>query len=226
MKKIVCALIALMLTLPMAALASDLEITQEAFYVTPYSNYFAGEIFCEITNTTDRIIEITGGTYELFGQDGASIDSGSIYGITPDTIRPGEHAYIYLTKSVKDATSADYIKSYSVNVVGKTAAEKEPEYPLSDVHMEEIEGRTRRMKLVATVTNDTDEPIGDITVVFAVYDAEGALLYAGVTSSLGLSLTPGSSGIMDTELDRDILTALADQGKEPATVVAVAKGLW
>jgi hypothetical protein len=28
------------------------------------------------------------------------------------------------------------------------------------------------------------------------------------------------------ELDRDILTALADQGKEPAAVVAVAKGLW
>lgn len=226
MKKMICALIALMLMLPAAALASDLEITQEAFYVTPFLSYYAGAIYCEVTNTTDRIMEITGGTYELFGADGASIDSGAIYSITPDTIGPGEHAYIYLTKGVKDATSAEYIKSYSVNMVGKTAAEKEREYTITDVRMEASEKRTRGITLSATVVNDTDAPLGDITVVFAVYDADGALLYAAATSTLGLKLTPGSSGIIETQVDRDIVNALADKGIEPASVVAIAKGLW
>ena len=224
MKKIICALIALMLMAPAAALASDLEITQEAFYVTPFLTYYAGEIFCEVTNTSDRIIKITDGQYELLGEDGASLNSGSIYSIYPRTLGPGEKAYFSVTSSVKEADSADYIRSYKVSVVGKPVEEKEPEYEVSDVRMEEKSGIIRGTRLSATVTNDSEEPVPQLYLTFAVFDSDGALLYVGAASSMGLALLPGNSGQMGTDFDRDIMNALHEKGVEPASVVAIATG--
>jgi len=224
MKKIVCALMALALILPTAALAADLEITQEAFYVTPFLNYYAGEIFCEVTNTSDRIMKITDGQYELYDADGASLNSGSIYSIYPHTLGPGEKAYFSVTSGVKDATSAAYIDSYSVSVVGKPVDEKEPEYEVSDVRMEEKSGIIRGTRLAATVTNNSEELPAQLYLTFAVFNGEGKLLFVTAASSMGLALLPGNSGEMGMDIDRDIITALADRGEEMASVVAIATG--
>lgn len=224
MRKIVCALIALMLMAPAAALASDLEITQEAFYVTPFLTYYAGEIFCEVTNTSDRIMRITDGQYELYGEGGANLNSGTIYSIYPRTLGPGEKAYFSVTSSVKDAAKADDIKSYSVSVVGKPIEEKEPEYEVSDVRMEEKTGWINGTRLTAVVTNNSEEPVPQLYLTFAVFDSDGALLYVGAASSMGLALLPGNSGQMGTDFDRDIMNALHEQDIEPASVVAIATG--
>lgn len=93
LRKTLCLIAALALAFSGFALADDLEITQEAFYVTPTLTYYSGQIFGEITNNSDHPMRITDMLYELYDADGSSIASGTIYTIRPRCIAPGERAW-------------------------------------------------------------------------------------------------------------------------------------
>ena len=222
MKKASCLLLIVLLCMPVYALASDLEITQEAFYVTPYSDYYAGELFCEVTNTTERTIKITDGVYEFYDADGVSVASGSIYSFYPQVLGPGEKGWFSVSSGVKEAETADYIQSYSVSVVGKSANEEQFKYELSDVRFELVSGYRDRIYMYATLTNNNDEPEDGFYVIFALYDADGNLIYCDGAASSGIALHPGSVGDMSTSMDNDIFAALKERGVEPAAIEAVA----
>ncbi|MDY2770295.1 MAG: hypothetical protein SOU13_10305 [Eubacteriales bacterium] len=149
MKKVLLITIAIILALPTTALAAGkATVTQEAFYVTPFLGYFAGEIYCEITNTGDKPVKLESGVYEFYDADGESIDSGSIYSFYPRILLPGEKGTAIITSGIKEATEPAYIADYSVSVVGKSAKPEDVlRYPVSFLSSASLRGHWNRFSV-------------------------------------------------------------------------------
>ena len=212
LRKTLCLIAALALAFSAFALADDLEITQEAFYVTPTLTYYSGQIFGEITNTSDHPMRITDMLYELYDADGSSIASGTIYMIRPRCIAPGQRAWFAVSGSVKDAAEPEAIAGYSVTVAGKPADEADLLRSVSDVELSDNTGLIEGKHFGCVVTNDTEETLGNLVAMFALYGEDGALLYAVETSTVGLGLTPGSSGLVTVPFDSSVLKSLIAGG--------------
>ena len=224
MKKVVCLAMVFMLMLSGSAFAAGkAAITQEAFYITPFLDYFAGEVFCEITNTGDKPVRIESGIYEFFDAEGESIDSGSIYSFYPRTLLPGEKGYLSVCSGIEEAVESAFIDDYSVSIVGKSAKEEEViRYPVSDVRMGDYGNYGLYQAFYATVKNDSEAKTGDVSVVFAAYDDEGTLLFNCARSTSGMALLPGSSIEVYGTIDSEILSQLEQDGKAIATITALA----
>lgn len=224
MKKVLLIAIVIIFVLPATALAAGkATITQEAFYVTPFLSYFAGEVYCEITNTGDKPLKLESGVYEFYDADGESIDSGSIYSFYPRTLLPGEKATAIITSGIKEATEPAYIADYSVSVVGKSAKPEDViRYPVSNIRMGEYDPYGMYQAFYATVNNDSSSPTGDVSIVFFVYDASGNILYTCERDTSGMSLLPGNSMDMYCLVDNDILKQLDAVEKSIATITAIA----
>lgn len=224
MKRVLLITIAIILALPTTALAAGkATVTQEAFYVTPFLGYFAGEIYCEITNTGDKPVKLESGVYEFYDADGESIDSGSIYSFYPRILLPGEKGTAIITSGIKEATEPAYIADYSVSVVGKSAKPEDVlRYPVSNIRTSEYDPYGIYQAFYATVNNDSASPTGDVSIVFFAYDANGNILYTCERDTSGMSLLPGSSMDMYCLIDNDILKQLDTAGKGIATIHAIA----
>jgi len=107
MKRLAIILLVLVL-LPVSAFAAGkATVTQEAFYVRPFTTYYAGEIYAEITNTGDKPVIFNGGLVELYDANGDAIESQNLYSCYPAILAPGEKGYLYRTITVKEATEAE-----------------------------------------------------------------------------------------------------------------------
>lgn len=222
-KLLVLSLALLMLLTPVCGLAAgQVSVTQEAFYVTPFLDYHQANLFCEVTNTTNKVMEISSGIYEFYGADEVSIDSGSLYTFLPRVLMPGEKGYIKINETIDEAKEASFIQDYTVSIVAKSADEDAVRYEVSDVGMGEVGDYFKSMGFYATVINNTEKVTQDIVIVFAAYNAEGKLLLCDYSSSYGLGLYPGSKAYMSSTIDSDLLDALKDAKENIATVEAFA----
>lgn len=211
MRRILSVILALLCLIPSCALAAgEATVTQTAFYSLPLLTYWQGCIYAEITNTGDAPVELTGGTYELFGQDGSVIDSGNVYSYYPKILAPGEIGFAIVEKGIQDAASADHIAGGSVQITGKASSEQLRSLPCTAV--QELRGDLIKMPYaICTVTNDTAEMTGgDIGSVIAAYFADGSLAWAAYASSLGIDLHPGSTIDIRALMDEDLLSAAPD----------------
>lgn len=224
MKRLLMLSLALtMLLMPVCGLAAgQVSVTQEAFYVTPFLDYHQANLFCEVTNTTNKVMEISSGIYEFYGADEVSIDSGSLYTFLPKVLLPGEKGYIKISETIDEAKEASYIQDYTVSIVAKSADEETVRYEVSDIGMGEIGDYLKSMGFYATVTNNSEKVTQDIMIVFAAYNAEGKLLFCDYSSSYGLGLYPGSKAYMSRTIDSDLLDALKNANESIATVEAFA----
>lgn len=221
MKKLLIAL--LILCLPTAALAAGkATITQETFYVTPFLDYFAGEIYCEITNTGDKPVKVESGVYEFYDPEGESIASGSIYSFYPRILLPGEVGFCAITEGIDEVASADQIADYSISIVGKSAKDEAVRLPAANPYKDVYGSYGNYQALFATVNNDKEEKLEDVYVAFGAYDENGSLLYCARANTYGIFLLPGSEVEFYTTIDGDILNILEASGKSIASVTATA----
>lgn len=228
MKKWLTVILILVLLLSAAALAKGIDIKQEAFYVVPYYEGFEALIYGEIENTSDRVMEVASGIYEIFDSEDESIDSGEIYSIYPKTLQPGEKAYLIIEKSFDDISDPSMIADYTLSVTGKSSDDSVLHYDVSDISVADKDKYgDNAYVLSGTITNNSDDPTDDIYTVFAAHDADGNLLFVGLSSCYGISLLPGSSGIMHFEADDDLVDYLNNNGLSVTSAEAVSLGsLW
>jgi len=76
--------------------------------------------------------------------------------------------------------------------------------------------------MFALVTNNTDEVLRGVRVVYALYDAEEKLLYADSTELYSLGIPPGQTVEVRMAVDRRILEALDKEGTVPAHLETIA----
>ena len=207
-----------------AQAAGKATVTQEAFYVRPYIDYHAGEIYAEITNTGDKPVIFNGGLIELYNEDGDAIESDNLYRCYPEVLAPGEVGYLYNTTSVQEAVEPDYIDDYALTVTGKSENEKMTVRLVSEGSF----GEYQRSKyyseyaMFANVINDTDEILRGVRVVYALYDGEDKLLYADSTELYSLGIPPNQMVEVRMSVDSRMLEAWEKEDVKPERIVTIA----
>ena len=225
MKRIFCFLLLLVFfSIPFGSQAAGkLTVTQEAFFVRPFSSYHSGYVYAELTNTGDRPVKFNGGMVEFFNPDGDSIESSNIYSCYPPILGPGEVGYIYNSTSVKEAEDKSYIDDYILTVTSKGENEDSVRYLPSEGEYGEVQ-RSRystEYRISATIENDTDQTLEKITVAIALYDAEDKLIYADSVSPYSVAVPAGQSIIFHTSVSRSAVEAWEEESG-PAKIVTIA----
>lgn len=219
MKRIVLFALTLALVLCAAApafAAGKLEVVQEKFYsLEPYEGSFYAYIFAELTNSGDKPIEFANGLWEIYDANGEALDSEDWLYTYPDVLEPGQVGYLYTYKSLENATSIDDAADYMLTVSGK-AAKENPNVALpATVEYVYTKGDYRdKHELIATVTNDTDAPVYNFRVLFAIKDAEGNLIYVDDVMPSYVGILPGTSVEVKCDLSYEsIVEALLEKGE-------------
>lgn len=204
---VITSLLLLSLLVLPASAAGKLSVIQEKFYVLPYSSYHAGYLYAELKNIGDKPVEFNGGLLELFDAEGNSIESESYMYCHPKFLDAGETGFLYLSKSVKEATDKSFIDDYLLTVTGKGA--KEVMVKRLDTanahHRFNDDSYWRRDYLVVDVTNNTEEIQYDFRVVYALKNENGELLYVASVNPSYVGIKPGNTVEVTIRFDSDIV---------------------
>lgn len=218
MKKI--ALFALTLVMVLTAVcpafaAGKLVVNQEKFYsIEPYDDSFYAYVFAEVTNAGDKAVEYKNGLWEIYDANGDTLDSSDWLNCYPDVLEPGEVGYVSAYISLDDVQSTEDAADYLLTVTGVGAKENPNVILPATVKYTYEKGDYRDYhKLIATVTNDTNEVVYDYRVVFAVKDAQGNLLYSDSVQPSYVGILPGTSVEVTRDLSYDnVVENLLEQG--------------
>ncbi len=117
----------------------------------------------------------------------------------------GETGFLYVGKSVEEATDKSFISDYLLTVTGKGAKGKTvTRYPATARYEEVTSGYWPYYYEIATVTNDTEEICYDFNAVWPHGMPRGNLLHVQSCSPLMWGLMPGSSIEIRVGMDGDV----------------------
>lgn len=204
--------------------AGKLSVVQEKFYVLPYSSYHAGYVFAEVKNIGDKPVEFNGGLLELFDEEGNSIESENYIRCYPNFLDAGETGYIYLYKSVKEATDKNFIDDYLLTITGKGAKNMlvtrlEVSNPRHEVNES---GYWRRDYLVVDITNNTEQTKYDFYVVFAVRDQNDNLLFVNSVNPSYVGIKQSNTVEVTSMFDSDFIKFFEENNITIGSVEAIA----
>lgn len=229
MKKFFCSLLVLVLALAMALpafAAGKLVVSDETMTVCESYSGYTAYIFAVLENTGDKPVEFNAGLIELLDADGESIDAEDYLYSYPTILDPGQKAYLKEYINVDDAESADYIDDYTLSVSGKSASEN-TNVALdctAEVGMKPYSYTSSSEYLTATitVTNNLDETVREIYAAYALYDADGKVMYVDYVSPSHVGLPAGQTIELDSQIDSTLVEQWEKDGVEPASIEVIA----
>ena len=227
MKKIICCLLLLMMVFCSidAVAAGKLSVTKENFYViNGYSTY--AYVFAKVENVGNKTIDVNAGILEIYDEKGDVITSSDSLYKYAKTLQPGEYTYVQSYSKIEVADNVGYPDDYLLTITGKTSDSSwTKRFPVeSRLSLNEYYSKySTKNYMYATVTNDTDETVYGLAVVFALLDADNNVLYVereGLSSSIGVA--PGSKVVMKVDVPNSFMDYYNANNIVPTTVDAIA----
>lgn len=209
-------------SMPVSA-AGKLSVEQENFYVLQsYSVY--GYTYAKVANVGDKPIKINTGLLEIFDANGDALTSTDYYSSYAEYLQPNEYTYVRMYDEVEDVEASE-IDDYMLTVTGKADTDAYSyRFPCTTSYEPNVEDNYWTYNyMYATFTNDTEETVYDISVVLALLDAEGNILYMSseeLYSDIGVM--PGSSITIRKDVDSSFIEYYEKNGLVPASVDAIA----
>jgi len=222
MKRVLIVLVSVLLlsvSIPAYA-AGNLSVTQENFYVI--SDYWTyGYAFAKITNVGDKAIKVNSGVIEIYDEAGNALVSNDYLHSYAECLEPGEYTYVKMYGEITSGTAVDH----ALTVTGKSDnTQRTLRLPVeTDLQLNVTDGWWTYNYMYATVTNNTEEPLYNITVVLALLDADGNILdieEGGLFSDVALA--PGSTAIIREDIPSSFIKYFEENGLVPASVDAIA----
>jgi len=161
---------------------------------------------------------------EIFDTEGDALTSTDYYHEYAEYLQPDEYTYLWMQDEVEDAQPSD-IDDYMLTITGKS----DPNYvtlrfPCTTSYAPNVtKGYWTYNYMYATFTNDTTEPVYDISVVLALLDAEGNILYmddVGMYSDV--AVMPGSSITVRSNVSSYFIEYFEKNSLIPVSVDAIA----
>ena len=200
--------------------AGKLAVVQENFHVV--SGYWTyAYAYAKVSNEGDKPIKINAGVLEIYDEAGDVLTSSDYLYAHAEYLEPGEYTYVKMQSEIETGTATDY----ALTLTGKTDNSKRTQrLPVeTDLQLNVQDGWWTYNYMYATVTNDTDKPIYDITVVLALLDADGNILDIEDDSLYGdRALAPGSSIIIRKDIPSSFMDYYKEKGFVPTAVDAIA----
>ena len=225
MKKATALLLALVLLLTAvpALAAGRLNVVQENYYTIKEGSYINGYVFAKLENNGNKAIKVNTGLLEIFDAEGDAITSTDSYSAYARYLEPGEYTYFRMSTSIKDIESVNDVDDYMLTVSGRSDFDQRTIRLKCDGEYKENvkNGYYTYNYMYATLTNDTEEPVYQPYVVFALLDADENIVYL-VSDSLdsNIALMPGSSVLIRVAVDSDFVSYM-----EANNIVPTINGL-
>ena len=226
MKKIVTLFLIIALLLPVSALAAGkLVATQENFYVIHSWNSFYGYTFMKLENTGNKPVEFSAGLFEIYDANGDTLASDSSFTTYGRYVAPGEYIYAQINEEIKEIDNPDVVDDYMLTVTGKSTnnelrkitctAEYKPDYQYSKY--------SSGPYMFATFTNESEDIVYGLRVVFALLDDEDNILYIEGTSIYdSVGLHPGATVTAKCSVSDRFIEAYEKAGLKATHVDAYA----
>jgi len=224
MKRTVVFLMILMLMMASATAfaAGKIRVTQENFHlIESYGKY--GYAYAKVENVGDRQIKVHAGILEIFDENGDVITSTDYLRNYAEYLQPDEYTYVYLRAEIENENMKP--DDFMLTITGKSDnAYKTQRLPVEMKYEEDVRtryGTTNYMS--ALVTNDTDEPVYNITVLLVLLDNEENILYMESTGlGRNTAIMPGSSVMFRVEVSSSFKEYFKNEGLIPMVVDAIA----
>ena len=226
MKKVISMLLAfILLCVAVTALAAGkLSTTQENFWVI--SSYWTyAYAYAKIENVGNKPISVNAGVLEIYDENSDVITSSDYIRTYAKTLQPGEYTYVSVSKEIEIAEDVGKPDDYMLTITGKTDDSSSTlRLPVETrLSFGESNGWWTEDYMYATVTNNTDDVVYNISTVFALLDDEGQILYIdedSLYSSHGL--TPGSSIVIKQEIPSSFMDYFTAKGINPTVLDVIA----
>ncbi len=225
MKKILAVVLACVLMvigLTTASAAGKVNVSKENFYVLGgYSTY--GYVFAKVENVGDKQIKVNAGVAEFYDVEGDVLSSTDWMYAYAENLKPGEYTYVRLYDELECENTTD-CTDYMLTITGKSDASHETlRYPCeSTMTLGVSDGYWKHNYVYATVTNNTEETVYDVNLVFALLDAEDNILYLNSETLYNTGILPGGSLVVRQEVDSTFMEYFESKGITPAKVDAIA----
>lgn len=224
MKKFLALCLVLMvMSMGAACAAGKLNVEQENFHVVDsYSVYGYG--FAKVANSGDKPIKINTCLLEVFNADGDALTSTDYFSSHAEYLQPGEYTYLQIYDEVEDVEASE-VDDYMLTVTGKADTDYVTKrFACTTSYEPNVKsGYWNYNYMYATFTNDTDQPVYDITVVLALLDAEGNILYMDDSTMYSdKAVMPGSSITIRKDVSSSFIEYFEKNGLTPVSVDAIA----
>lgn len=199
---------------------ADLTVVNESFIVTQTYSRYEGNLMLKLQNNTDTPLFITDGNFVLKGADGSELASKqSYYPCGSEYVEPGEITVVTFSVDIDDPS---VVAGYEYALETKTESWRSTDTIIPVDSTEFVDGGEYDSKMRATITNNSDQPLANIQIVFVLEDAEGSMLYTRSDGMYAMEIGPGSTITFVPGIDSDVLKFCAENGITPAQVEAFA----
>lgn len=217
--------IVLLATVSMASAAGKLSVEQENFHIVKsYSTY--AYAYAKVANVGNKPIMVNAGILEIFDENGDNITSTDFLHEYAEYLQPDEYTYVYMYNELEEDQVAS-VDDYLLTITGKSETNKVcKRLPVTNCTFTpdvQVTKYSTYDYMNATVTNDTEETIYDMYVVFALLDDEDNILhmdYDYLGNSRGLDA--GSSMSFRESVSSSVMENLEANGFKPTKVDVIA----
>lgn len=221
-RALLLSLALLMIALPALA-AGKLQTDQENLWEVKTDWSHDAFLFTKVTNVGDRDISISSGVFEAYDAEGQPIASDDHAEAYVKCLKPGEYTYVRMYGEIEDETktAADHM----LTLAGKSDSSVDTlRLPcVTELRLNESMGWYTEDYMYVTVTNNTEQTLFDISVVAALLDQEGNILYLEDDNLYdGRALTAGSSMVFRMEIPEEFMALYEAKGMTPVSVDAIA----
>ena len=221
-RALLLSLALLMIALPALA-AGKLQADQENLWEVKTDWSHDAFLFAKVTNVGDRDISISSGVFEAYDAEGQPIASDDYADAYVKCLKPGEYTYVCMYGEIEDETktAADHM----LTLAGKSDSSVDTlRLPcVTELRLNESMGWYTEDYMYVTVTNNTEQTLFDISVVAALLDQEGNILYLEDDNLYdGRALTAGSTMIFRMEIPEEFMALYEAKGMTPVSVDAIA----
>ncbi len=220
-KTITMILCVIMLSLSSNAFAAGkLSVEKENFHaIESYLNY--GYAYAKVSNIGNKPIKVNAGVLEIYNESGDALTSSDYISAYAVYLQPGEYTYVKMYSQIENGTADDYM----MTLTGKADdSRRSMRLPVeTDLQLNVKSGWWTYNYMYVTVTNNTSEPVFDISVVMALLDKEGNILYIDDDSLYSTrALMPGSSIMIRADIPSSFMDYFKIEGYVPSSVDAIA----
>ena len=176
-------------------------------------------------NVGNKPINVNAGVLEEYDENGDVITSSDYLSTYAKCLQPGEYTYVSISKEIEMAENVGKPDDYMLTITGKTDDTSSTlRLPVEGkLSLGESNGWWTEDYMYATVTNNTDDVVYNISTVFALLDSEDNILYIGNDSLYNShGLTPGSSIVIKAEIPSTSMDYFTAKGIKPTVLDVIA----